>query len=627
MTELRFQFARGQNLFFTDLAQALVHELRALGVQASIVHGSLPTPERGIVNVLLPPHEYFTLTPEAEDLPSETWKRTIFLSAEQPGTWFFDRNVELAPSAGAVFDINRSAVREYERRGVSALPLQIGYSEYFDRKKSGEQRDIDALFFGSESDRRKVFLGGMARTLIRMRHRLVISDNYRPNYKESESFYAGSKKYELLATSKTLLNIHANETPYFEWLRVVEAICNGCVVISEHSTDYEPLVPGEHFVSGRPETLADAAYTLLLDPEKLSAMRDRAYEFLRSELPLRDAAVLLAEVACELDSYAGALSGEIHVSPPPPSSELPFFRRPDPEGITDDPDASSIRAALKSVLLELLTLRRSISRLEHLVVRKQAPEPVIEEFRTIAYDTRPVAISVLVTVYNYEQHLVEALDSLCRSYFPYYEVIVVDDGSTDGSLEVARDWLVEHPRVQGLLLRHPTNRGLGAARNTALGFARGELTFVLDADNVIYPHCLERLRTALLDDPQAAFSYGIFERFLHDESTGLMNLFPWNPERFRQGNYIDAMALIRTSVLREMGGYATDQRLYGWEDFDLWCRMAEQGFRGRFVPEIVARYRAEHHSMLSLTNLSPTIAFSVLASRAPNVMAGITIPL
>ena len=52
------------------------------------------------------------------------------------------------------------------------------------------------------------------------------------------------------------------------------------------------------------------------------------------------------------------------------------------------------------------------------------------------------------------------------------------------------------------------------------------------------------------------------------------------------------MAMWRTHALRGLGGYTTDHRLYGWEDYDMWCRLAESGGRAEFVAQIVARYRA-----------------------------------
>jgi hypothetical protein len=157
--------------------------------------------------------------------------------------------------------------------------------------------------------------------------------------------------------------------------------------------------------------------------------------------------------------------------------------------------------------------------------------------------------------------------------------------------------------------------------------ARGEFCFVLDADNEVYPRCLSKLSQALIDDPTAAAAYGSLEKFSGTESLGLMNALPWEPQRLRAGNYLDAMAMLRTSVIRgEFGGYPTDRRLHGWEDYGLWCALASAGRHAIRVPEIVARYRVARHSMLSLTNISATDAFSVIIEANPVLMAGVQPP-
>jgi hypothetical protein len=76
-------------------------------------------------------------------------------------------------------------------------------------------------------------------------------------------------------------------------------------------------------------------------------------------------------------------------------------------------------------------------------------------------------------------------------------------------------------------------------------------------------------------------------------------------------------------ALAELGGYTTDRRLYGWEDYDLWCRVAERGSRTAHVPEIVARYRLAAGSMISLTNLSTREAGEALAERCPKRFEGV----
>jgi hypothetical protein len=108
---------------------------------------------------------------------------------------------------------------------------------------------------------------------------------------------------------------------------------------------------------------------------------------------------------------------------------------------------------------------------------------------------------------------------------------------------------------------------------------------------------------------------------------GLRSWGPWKPEALRVKNPIDAMALIRRAWLTENGAYTTDIRMHGWEDYDLWCRVAERGGHGVLVPEIVARYRTALHSMLSLTDISVRQAASLLIDRHPNLMRGVVPPL
>ncbi len=243
--------------------------------------------------------------------------------------------------------------------------------------------------------------------------------------------------------------------------------------------------------------------------------------------------------------------------------------------------------------------------------------------RTPAHAAARPEISVIVALFNHETHIEEALDSVASSTTRATEVIVVDDGSEDSSAGRARDWLAAHPSAAALLVRHRWNRGLPHARNTALDLARAPLTFVLDADNALYRHGLARLAGALESDPEASFAYGIIEGFDGSGPTGLVSYAAWDPERLRVMNYVDAMALVRTRALRALGGYVTDPRLHGWEDYDLWCGMANRGWRGLSVPEIVGRYRVAQHSMLrSTTQISNVDAFSVLSERHPRVMAG-----
>jgi hypothetical protein len=140
------------------------------------------------------------------------------------------------------------------------------------------------------------------------------------------------------------------------------------------------------------------------------------------------------------------------------------------------------------------------------------------------------------------------------------------------------------------------------------------------------PRGLARHVTALDGNPGAAFAYGIVGMHADTGPVGVLSARPWAPRLLRRGNYIDAMVLWRSGELNELGGYTTDHRLWGWEDYELWLRTAETGRYGAFIPQILTRYRATRHSMLSLTNISATTAVSVLCERYPRTMQGVVPP-
>jgi Glycosyl transferase family 2/Glycosyl transferases group 1 len=617
MAELAFVLAPGQNAFFGELATALSHELRGLGVASSVTTGGFPDPRPGRVYALVPPHEYAEL--RGGRLPGRLLGRTIFVCAEQPGTPWFGSNLALTRMGGAVFDVNAASVRRLRELGLEARHLPLGYTALWDRFDAERERPVDIAFLASATARRERLLARWAGSLWRRRAQLVISDNSQPNVATSGSFVAGEDKWSLLGRTKVLLNVHRTEEPYFEWQRVLEAILCGAVVVSERSTDFDPLVPGEHFLSGRPENLHLLADELLEDADRRRSMQLAAYELVRGRRRLAESAERLAEVAERLDRRPGRRSVRLSLGwRPPPGLEptmgavaAPLLERIDRPG-------NEVLRRVKEARLHILELSRRVGRLEWMV---EGGEP--------APDVRPVAqtsewgaggarrVSVVTAVHNHAGHVRGALDSVVRGRYRDFELVVVDDGSTDHSAQVVRDWMLDHDSVPALLLSHPVNRGLPASRNTAIAFARGELVLILDSDNALYPHALERLTEALDSDPGAAFAYGILEKFDDSGPVGLLGFLGWDPDRLREQPYIDALALVRTSVLREVGGFTTDIRLYGWEDYDLWCTLADRGMRGAHVKEIVARYRHSTDSMLSLTNLSLEGARAALAQRHP----------
>lgn len=121
-------------------------------------------------------------------------------------------------------------------------------------------------------------------------------------------------------------------------------------------------------------------------------------------------------------------------------------------------------------------------------------------------------VSVLITAYNAEPWLAETLGSATGQTWPEIEVIVVDDGSTDGTLGVARRFESERVRVI-----HQENRGACAARNRALAEAQGDLIQYLDADDLLAPDKVERQVRRLEGEPPGTVATGPWSRFYDDD--------------------------------------------------------------------------------------------------------------
>jgi glycosyltransferase involved in cell wall biosynthesis len=212
-------------------------------------------------------------------------------------------------------------------------------------------------------------------------------------------------------------------------------------------------------------------------------------------------------------------------------------------------------------------------------------------------------VAVLIPLYNYAGTVLETLDSVVRQDLPALSVIVVDDASTDNGGQEARSFLEQHAArfIEARVVRHRRNQGLSMARNSGIAWTSEPYLFMLDADNRLRPSALSRLLAAL-EFSGAAFAYSQLRWFGDEEGIGIADV--WEPARLPRGNYIDAMALIRRDALLAVGGYAALADSHGWEDYDLWCRFAELGLEGVFLPELLCDYRVHWTSMLrSRTNI------------------------
>ncbi len=181
-------------------------------------------------------------------------------------------------------------------------------------------------------------------------------------------------------------------------------------------------------------------------------------------------------------------------------------------------------------------------------------------------------VSIVVPLYNRKKTFLRALESIYAQTYPFLELIIVDDGSTEFNI-IEMDMPV-HPQISLKKIRQE-NRGAQAARN--VGFAKGSGDFVLfwDADVIAKPNFLSELYETLQLHPEAGYAYPNFSWGVQK-----MKSREFDPELLKRENYIHISCLIRRSVFMPF-----DETIKKFQDWDQWLSMLERGIVGVWVDE------------------------------------------
>lgn len=210
-------------------------------------------------------------------------------------------------------------------------------------------------------------------------------------------------------------------------------------------------------------------------------------------------------------------------------------------------------------------------------------------------------VSVITPVYNGEKWLDEALESALDQTFQSLEIVVVNDGSTDSSLEIAYQWAGRAP--DQIRVINQDNAGLPMARNTALARARGQYMALLDADDSWEPNHLELVMAEFERDPDLGLVHANIERV--DETGQRLDIpnrnWPQQTDAFealalRHEHVACPTAVFSEAALQVVGGFDPRFTGLGCEDRDLWLRIAAR-FRIRYLDQVTARYRVHRASM------------------------------
>ena len=196
-------------------------------------------------------------------------------------------------------------------------------------------------------------------------------------------------------------------------------------------------------------------------------------------------------------------------------------------------------------------------------------------------------VSVIVPLYNAAPYIGEALESIITSTYRPIEVVVVDDGSTDDSLNIARTFAKNHPEVQVV---HQQNAGVSAARNKAIQIAKGTYILPVDADDKINPLYIEHAVSAMKENVRVVGSRAEY----FGAKQGEWRLPNYTPERLAQRNMIHISSLFRKADWEQVGGFC-EEEIYR-EDWSFWLSIMELGGEYVRLDEVGLYYRVLPHS-------------------------------
>jgi glycosyltransferase involved in cell wall biosynthesis len=206
-------------------------------------------------------------------------------------------------------------------------------------------------------------------------------------------------------------------------------------------------------------------------------------------------------------------------------------------------------------------------------------------------------ISVLMCVYNSEKYLAAAVNSVLNQTFSDFEFIIIDDGSTDQSKSILRQFEKQDSRIQ--LFSRP-NTGVISARNEALRYAKGRYVSVIDSDDIALPEMLVKQLRFLNSHPEYV---AVGQRVLMIDpddapiriANKLVNHEDIDNEHMQgQATFPHSGAMIRLNAIQTVGGYR--EELKSAEDMDLWLRLAEIG-KLTNLPEVLLKYRLHLESI------------------------------
>ena len=204
-------------------------------------------------------------------------------------------------------------------------------------------------------------------------------------------------------------------------------------------------------------------------------------------------------------------------------------------------------------------------------------------------------LSIILPSYNQESYLPDAIESALAQTAPVKEIIVIDDGSTDSSLSIAKSY-----EGRGVKVIAQTNRGLPSARNTGIMNATSDYILPLDADDMLLENCVERIMEKA-EETKADIIAPSFKTFgLANQEVILQGGLI--AKSFVYANRIGYFSAFKREKAIAIGGYSP-KMIWGWEDLHFWINMLLNGATVSVIQEPLVLYRIKEQSMITDANV------------------------
>lgn len=199
-------------------------------------------------------------------------------------------------------------------------------------------------------------------------------------------------------------------------------------------------------------------------------------------------------------------------------------------------------------------------------------------------------VSIIVPCYNQGAYIAETLDSVIAQTFTDWECVIVNDGSTDNSELIAKEYVRKDPRIRYYTIE---NSGVSVARNKAVEYSSGEYILPLDSDDVIGNDYLELAMRAFEENPDLTIVYCKAQLF--GVQNGVWKLTEYSYEQLLKDNMIFCSAFYRRRDFDRIGGYDENMK-FGLEDWEFWIHLLDYDSQIYVIPKVCFYYRIKEVS-------------------------------